>query len=130
MAKGFNQVFLVGYLQEAPQEVKTEKGLSIVKFDLVTEREFKGKDGEMRNFKDYHKVVAFGDLGSPLMALNYGEGAGLTVTGRMQTRSYEVKGVKKYMTEVIASNILTNCHGSKEIEMEYDGEINEADIPF
>ena len=81
--------------------VLTEKGVCISKFILAVDREVK-REGQPT--ADFIPVVTFGKLA--VAVGDYLEkGQRASVRGRLQIRSYEKDGERRYMTEVIAQNV-------------------------
>ncbi len=96
-----NKVILVGRLTADPQLRATPQGLHIASLRLVTTA-FLGRadEGNRKEASEFHDVVLFGRLAE--VAGDYArKGRVVGVEGRLQTRSYEVDGVKKWRTEVI-----------------------------
>jgi single-strand DNA-binding protein len=96
-----NCVQLTGRLAKDVSCVLTEKGMTISKFVLAVDREVK-KEGQPK--ADFIPVVTFGKLA--VAVGNYLEkGQRASVRGRLQIRSYEKDGERRYMTEVIAQSV-------------------------
>ena len=53
-----------------------------------------------KNTTEYHRVSCWEDVAEKLTGMKKGDA--IKVTGRLQTRSFEKDGVKKYITEIIA----------------------------
>ena len=99
-----NKVILVGRLVADPELRATAQGLHIANLRLVTNT-FLGKDedGNRKEASEFHDLVAFGRLAE--VAGDYArKGRLVYAEGRLQTRSYEVDGQKKYRTEVVVEN--------------------------
>jgi single-strand DNA-binding protein len=77
----------------------------ITNFNLATDEQWKDKTGEKVQKTEWHRIVTFGKLAE--ICGNYlVKGKLIFVEGRIQTRSWEDKdGVKRYTTEIIASNM-------------------------
>jgi single-strand DNA-binding protein len=91
-----NKVILMGRLTK---EVDN-KG-SVQKFSIAVDRRFK-KEGQPD--ADFFNIVAFGKTGE--FAANYfTKGMRVVVVGRLQNGQYEVEGVKRYSTDVIAEEV-------------------------
>ncbi len=96
-----NCVELTGRLAKDVTCVLTEKGVCISKFILAVDREVK-REGQPT--ADFIPVVTFGKLA--VAVGDYLEkGQRASVRGRLQIRSYEKDGERRYMTEVIAQNV-------------------------
>ena len=96
-----NCVELTGRLATDVTCILTEKGVCISKFVLAVDREVK-RDGQPT--ADFIPVVTFGKLAAAVGDyLQKGQRAG--VRGRLQIRSYDKDGERRYMTEVIGQNV-------------------------
>ncbi len=99
-----NRVILVGNLGADP-EVRQAGGQSVCDLRLATSESFKGKDGEREKRTEWHRVTVWGrdaeNCGKYLA-----KGATVYVEGRLQTRSYEKDGVKRFVTDVIAERVV------------------------
>jgi single-strand DNA-binding protein len=99
--RNMNRVVLIGRLTKDPEmKIFEESGKVITKFILAVERTFKNKDGERE--VDYIPVSLWGKR-AEIVNEYLKKGKLLSVTGRLQTRSYEdTEGKRKYVAEVIA----------------------------
>lgn len=97
-----NKVMLVGNLTRDPELRTGNSGKSVCNFTLAVNRRFKNAQGEME--ADFPNVVAFGQTGE-LVAKYLAKGRKCGVVGRLQTRTYEKDGTKRYVTEVIADEV-------------------------
>lgn len=102
-----NSVCLVGRLTKDPELRKTRSNKSCCSFTLACDRDHLSQ--EQRNdpsiqSADFISVVSWGQSADYLC--KYGKkGNLLSVTGRMQTRSYSGQSGKTYVTEVNADGI-------------------------
>ena len=94
-----NKVILMGRLAREP-EVRYSQGtepLAIARYTLAVNRRFK-RQGEPE--ADFINCVAFGKTGE--FAENYfNKGQLVAITGRLQVRSWDKDGERRYATEVI-----------------------------
>lgn len=149
----FNKVFLYGNLTRDPELKALPSGQQLVSFGLATNRTYKDKNGQKQETVEFHNIVAFGRL-AEVIAQYMKKGRPLFVEGRIQTRSWESEGQKKYRTEIVVENFqfgdggkggstldnsgtsrgdtAPNDSGEKDSsEIKYpDEEINPEDIPF
>jgi len=107
MASGLNRVTLFGNLGAEPELRTTSAGLPILTFSLATTEVYFDKEQTRQERTEWHRVVMFGSRATPLSRL-LSKGARVLVEGRIQTSSYEKEGIKRYKTEVIASDV---CFG-------------------
>jgi single-strand DNA-binding protein len=125
---GINRVYLLGNLGRDP-ELKYGENTSVLRLSLATTEKYKGKDGEWTERTDWHTVVMFGKRADALSSMLH-KGSRLLVEGRIQTRNYDKDGEKKYVTEVVATNVvLLDSKGAPaEQSAAHDG--NDDNIPF
>jgi len=103
---GVNKVILVGNLGADPQLRYTQGGTAVANFNLATTERFTNKNGEREERTEWHRVVAWAKL-AEICSEYLKKGKQVYIEGRLQTRSWEDQsGVKKYTTEVIASNMV------------------------
>ena len=99
-----NKVFLIGNLTRDPELKALPSGTKVASFGIATNRLFKDKEGKKQEQTEFHNIVAFARLGE-LCAQYLKKGQSVLVDGRIQTRSWETNGEKKYRTEIIADNV-------------------------
>ncbi|MDO8231897.1 MAG: single-stranded DNA-binding protein [bacterium] len=98
-----NKVFLYGNLTRDPELKALPSGQQMASFGLATNRSYKDKNGQKQEATEFHNIVAFGRP-AEVIAQYMKKGRPLYVEGRIQTRSWESEGQKKYRTEVIVEN--------------------------
>jgi single-strand DNA-binding protein len=96
-----NRIVLMGRLTRDPEmKVIEENGKVVTKFTLAVERAYKSSGGEKT--ADFIPVVLWGKK-AEVAAEYLIKGSLVTVSGRLQTRSYEDKdGNRKFAFDVIA----------------------------
>ena len=100
-----NLAIVVGNLTRDPELRSLSSGQPVTSFSLATNRVWKDKNGERKEQSEFHTIVVFGKTAeSVAQYLKKGDSA--LVEGRLQTRSWESDGVKKYRTEREATKIL------------------------
>ena len=124
MASGkgtLNRVTLMGRLGANPQAKTTPQGKLHVSFNLATVNIWKESDGKQQDRTDWHRVVMWGRQAE--IAKEYlKKGSYVYLEGRLQTRNYEDKGEKKFITEVVSENFQML---SKEGDVSTGGETQE-----
>lgn len=97
-----NKVVLIGRLTKDPELKFTPTGTAVTTFTLAVERRFK-KEGQPQ--ADFIPIVVWGKTAEN--TANYmSKGKLMSVAGRIETRSYEVKdGGRRYVTEVVADEV-------------------------
>jgi len=100
-----NKVILVGRLGADPEVRYTPDGMNITNFRLATDEQRKDKNGDRVKVTEWHRIVTFGKLAE--ICGNYlAKGKMVYVEGRIRTNAWEDKeGVKRYTTEIIASDM-------------------------
>ncbi|OGG85641.1 single-stranded DNA-binding protein [Candidatus Kaiserbacteria bacterium RIFOXYB1_FULL_46_14] len=96
-----NKVMLYGNLTRDPEKRALPSGQAVCSFAIATNRTYTDKDGKKQEQTEYHDIVAFGKL-ADVMGQWLKKGRPVYLEGRLQTRSWEQDGVKRYRTEVVA----------------------------
>ena len=94
-----NRVILVGRLTKTPELKSTPNGKSVVNFTLAVQRD---KDNT-----DFINCIAWSKT-AEILAQYTSKGSMVAVEGRIQTRTYDSNGEKKYVTEIVCDG-LTLC---------------------
>lgn len=99
-----NKVVLMGRLTKAPDIKYTQStNTQVASFSLAVNRRF-AKQGEERQ-ADFINIVAWSKT-AEFVSKYFKKGQQVGVIGRIQTRNYEDdKGVKHYITEVVAEEV-------------------------
>lgn len=105
MAKTLNRVQLIGRLGADPELKYTQSGMAVATFNLATNRQWPGKDGNLQEETEWHTIVAWDKL-AQLCSDYLGKGRLVYIEGRIHTRSWEHNGQKQYKTEIVASDML------------------------
>lgn len=104
-SRGINKVILVGNLGNDPEIRYMPNGNAVANVSLATSDSWKDKaTGEQQEKTEWHRVVFFNRL-AEIVEQYVKKGAKLYVEGRLQTRSWEQDGVKRYSTEIVASEM-------------------------
>ncbi|HEY4175280.1 MAG TPA: single-stranded DNA-binding protein [Kofleriaceae bacterium] len=105
MAGGVNKVILVGYLGADPDMRYTPSGQGVCELRLATSESWNDKNGQRQERTEWHRVVVWGKR-AEVCSKYLAKGRQVFVEGRIQTRTYDDKeGIKRYMTEIIASDV-------------------------
>jgi len=106
-AKSLNRVQLIGNLGKDPEIKYTPQGTAVAKITIATNERFKDKSGEWQDRTEWHNVVLWQRL-AEIAGEYLKKGGKVYIEGRLQTRSWDDKtsGQKKYMTEVVASDLI------------------------
>lgn len=101
-----NKAILVGNVGRDPEVRYLDKDVSVANFTLATtERGFTMQNGtQVPDRTEWHNIVAWRGLAT--LAEKYiKKGSQIYVEGKIQTRSYEKDGIKRYTTEIYADAI-------------------------
>lgn len=99
-----NKAMIFGNLTRDPEMKALPSGIKVCNFSLATNRTWKDKNGARQESTDFHNVVVFGRQ-AELVSQYLRKGSSAYIEGRMQTRSWDADGGKKYRTEVVADTI-------------------------
>ena len=99
-----NKVMLYGNLTRDPELKSLPSGIQVANFSVATNRVYKDRDGNKQEQAEFHNIVVFGRQ-AETTSQYLKKGSAAYVEGRLQTRSWEQDGQKKYRTEVIAERV-------------------------
>lgn len=134
-----NKVILIGNITRDPELKALPSGVKVCTFSLATNEHYV-KDGEKVEKTEFHNIIAFGKTGENIAKYMH-KGSSIFIEGKLQTRSWESEGVKKYRTEVLANIVQFGSKPSGERTQPAekpasdgidfpDDDINPEDIPF
>lgn len=101
-----NKAILVGNVGKDPEVRYLDKEVAVANFTLATtERGYTMQNGtQVPERTEWHNIVAWRGLAT--LAEKYiKKGSQIYVEGKIQTRSYEKDGIKRYTTEIYAETI-------------------------
>jgi single-strand DNA-binding protein len=102
--RSVNKAILVGRLGGDAEIRYTQGGTPVSRFSLAMNRQWRDSERQVHEETDWISVVLWKNEN---LAAYLTKGAKLYVEGRIQTRSYDDnEGVKRYVTEVVADNIV------------------------
>lgn len=124
-----NKVELIGRSVKDCEVSKTNTGKNVAKFTIAVDRKFKNADGERE--ADFINIVAWSAL-ADICGKYIKKGKQVAVCGEIQNRSFETQdGTKKYVTEIIASDIeLLGSKTSEDKEKCEQIDIENGELPF
>ncbi|MBP1664007.1 MAG: single-strand binding protein [Bacteroidetes bacterium] len=101
-----NKAILVGNVGKEPEVRYLEKNVAVANFTLATtERGYTMQNGtQVPDRTEWHNVVAWRNL-AEIVEKYVHKGTQVYVEGKIQTRSWEKDGVKRYTTEIYAETI-------------------------
>ncbi len=101
-----NHVQLVGNTTRDPEIKRTSSGQELTKVTVATNYSWiDSKSKKKRESSEFHHVVAWGKIGE-LVGKYLHKGEKVMFEGRLVTKSWEVKGVKHYQTQIVANNFI------------------------
>ena len=101
-----NKVQLIGNVGQDPVITNLESGKRVARLTLATNEHYKNNQGERITNTDWHTVIGWGKLADIIEGF-VTKGKEIAIEGKRTSRSYEDKeGNKRYVTEVVASEIL------------------------
>lgn len=104
-SRGINKVILVGNVGQDPETRYMPNGNAVTNLSLATSETWKDKNtGEQQERTEWHRVTFYQRL-AEIVAEYVKKGSKIYVEGRLQTRSWEQDGVKKYATDIIANEM-------------------------
>jgi single-strand DNA-binding protein len=104
-SRGVNKVILVGNVGQDPETRYMPNGNAVTNISLATSETWKDKNtGEQQERTEWHRITFYQRL-AEIVAEYVKKGSKLYVEGRLQTRSWEQDGVKRYTTEIIANEM-------------------------
>jgi single-strand DNA-binding protein len=104
-SRGVNKVILVGNAGNDPEFRVMPNGNGVANVSLATSETWKDKTtGDQQEKTEWHRVIFFNRL-AEIVEQYIKKGSKLYIEGRLQTRSWEQDGVKRYTTEIVASEM-------------------------
>ena len=104
-SRGVNKVILVGNVGNDPEVRYMPNGNAVANISIATSDSWKDRNtGVQQERTEWHRVVFFNRL-AEIVEQYVKKGTKLYLEGRLQTRSYEQDGVKKYSTEIVANEM-------------------------
>jgi single-strand DNA-binding protein len=97
-----NKAILIGNLGADPEIRYTQSGTQVATFNLATTERFKGKDGQMQESTEWHRIVVWSRL-AEICGEYLHKGSRVYIEGKIQTRKWQDQnGNDKYTTEIVA----------------------------
>ena len=104
-SRGVNKVILVGNVGTDPETRYMPNGNAVTNITLATSETWKDKNtGQQQERTEWHRITFYQRL-AEIVAEYVRKGSKLYVEGRLQTRSWEQDGVKRYATDIIANEM-------------------------
>lgn len=104
-SRGINKVILIGNVGNDPEFRVMPNGNGVANVSIATSETWKDKTtGEQKEKTEWHRVVFFNRL-AEIVEQYVKKGSKLYIEGRLQTRSWEQDGVKRYTTEIVSNEM-------------------------
>lgn len=136
MPSSLNQVNLLGHLGRDAELKTLPSGSSVAHFSLATTETWNDKSGTKQDRTEWHRCVLWGkqaEAVSPYLT----KGKQVYVQGRLETRSWEKEGEKKFSTEIRVDKVVLCGGGGSRSESaatdtpnEYAEPLTADSIPF
>lgn len=98
-----NRVLLIGNLGKDPESTTLENGVTVAKFSIATNENYKDKDGEWQTLTEWHEIVCWRSL-AERAASQLKKGMPVYIEGKLTHRKWEDKeGNNRKTTEVVAN---------------------------
>jgi single-strand DNA-binding protein len=145
MGVSLNRVQLIGRLGRDPEIRTTNGGKSVANFSIATDETYKDAQGEKQKKTEWHNIVVWGNSVENFIRPYIHMGDLVYIEGKLQTRSWEKDGEKKYTTEINATDIKglvtqrtdgakpaasKGSRGSSKPTQQAAPEVSDEDIPF
>ncbi len=101
---GVNKVIIVGRLGADPETRQVGNGGTVARLSVATSENWVDKEGQKQERTEWHRIVVWGKL-ADICGRHLSKGRQVYIEGRLQTRSWEDQGVKKYSTEIVANTV-------------------------
>ena len=107
MSKSVNQVILIGNVGKEPEIRVFDNGIKVATFSVATSTGgYKKQDGtDVPEKTSWHNIVAWRGL-ADISEKFIHKGDKITVIGSISYREYEKDGVKKFITDILASDLV------------------------
>ncbi len=100
---GVNKVILLGNLGQDPEIRTLENGTKLATVSIATSESYKDQAGEWQEKTEWHRLTMWRWAAEKAEKLKKGDK--IYVEGKLTTRSWEQDGVKRYVTEVVVTDL-------------------------
>lgn len=101
---GVNKVIIIGRLGADPEMKAVGQGTNVTRLSVATSENWTDKNNQKQERTEWHRIVVWGKL-AEICGKYLSKGRQVYVEGRLQTRSWEDNGQKKYSTEIVATTV-------------------------
>ncbi len=96
-----NKFQFMGRLTKDPEARNTTSGTAVATFTLAVNRKFAGQNGEKQT--DFFNCTGFGKT-AEFISKYFSKGQQVLIEGRIQNRTWEDNGTKRYATDYIVED--------------------------
>lgn len=129
-----NKVYLIGNLTRDPELSETTSGIPFCRFSIAVNRTFANAEGNRE--ADFFNITVWRNQAENCSKF-LKKGSKVAVVGSLQNHSYEDKdGIKRTLTDIVASEIEFLSTGSRDNEVEQPvkkpdlTKVDDDDLPF
>jgi single-strand DNA-binding protein len=127
--KSLNKVMLIGNLGKDPELRYTANGTPVASFSIATSDSWKDLEGNLTERTEWHNIVAWRKL-AEICGEWLKKGQKVYIEGSIRNRSYDDKnGVKRYVTEIIADDLIMLGGGKGVVDTELESKSIQATSP-
>ena len=119
-SRGVNKVILVGNVGNDPEVRYMPNGNAVANVSVATSDSWKDRNtGDQQERTEWHRVVFFNRL-AEIVEQYVKKGTKLYLEGRLQTRSWEQDGAKRYSTQIVANEMqMLDSRGAGGVNQEF-----------
>jgi single-strand DNA-binding protein len=101
-----NRVILIGNLGRDPETRFLPSGAAVCEFSIATSEKFKGRDGQMQERTEWHRITVFGKM-AEVCGKYLEKGRPVYVEGSIRSEEYEAKdgSGKKRSYKIVAQSV-------------------------
>ena len=100
-----NRVQLIGNVGNDPEVKTLESGKKLAHLTIATKDRFTNDKGEKVEQTEWHRVTAWGKT-AEIIEKYVVKGKEVAIEGKLTHRSYDKNGERRYVTEVVVTEIL------------------------
>lgn len=125
--KSLNRVQLMGHVGHKPEIKFTSAGAKVASLSLATNDYSKDKKGEKQQRTCWHRIIFFAPL-ADLVEKYVTKGTPLYVEGKLTQREYEKYDEKRYVVEIVATDLILLGKVREPLPLEEPGRTSRAEI--
>ncbi|QQD21213.1 single-stranded DNA-binding protein [Oceanospirillaceae bacterium ASx5O] len=106
MGRSLNKVMVIGNLCRDPEVRYMPNGNAVANVSVATDESYNDKTtGQKVEQSEFHRITVYGKL-AEIVQQYLKKGSRAYFEGKLRTREWEKDGVKRYTTEIIASDMM------------------------